>query len=71
MSLPEPQAHSSGSTLPPPKALPTAKEVPDYYDILGVEKTAAWDEIRRSYRKLALKWHPDKNMHQQVKFKRK
>merc|ERR1712241_365539 len=65
MSLPEPQVQPSGSTLPPPQALPTAKEIPDYYGILGVEKAASWDEIRRSYRKLAFKWHPDKNMHQQ------
>ena len=71
MSLPEPQVQPSGSTVPPPKALPSAKEIPDYYGILGVEKAASWDAIRRSYRKLAFKWHPDKNMHQQVKFTRK
>jgi len=33
----------------------------DYYKILGVEKTASEDEIKKSYKKLALKWHPDKN----------
>eukprot|EP00826_Nyctotherus_ovalis_P009846 TRINITY_DN12609_c0_g1_i1.p2 TRINITY_DN12609_c0_g1~~TRINITY_DN12609_c0_g1_i1.p2 ORF type:complete len:244 (-),score=97.73 TRINITY_DN12609_c0_g1_i1:112-843(-) len=32
-----------------------------YYEILEVDKTASDDEIRRSYRRLALKWHPDKN----------
>jgi len=36
----------------------------DYYKILGVEKTATADEIKKSYRKLALKYHPD---HQQGK----
>ena len=66
MSLPEPQLSSSGPGMLPPISLPAAKDVPDYYGILGVEKTATWDELRRSYRKLALKWHPDKNMHQQV-----
>src|SRR5687767_1934729 len=41
----------------------------DYYKILGIEKSASKDDVKKAFRKLAHKYHPDKAEGDEAKFK--
>ena len=41
----------------------------DYYDVLGVSRDASADEIKKAFRKLAVRYHPDKEGGDETKFK--
>jgi len=40
----------------------------DYYEVLGVDKGASADEIKKAFRKAAVKHHPDKEGHKPLKY---
>ncbi len=50
-------------------AHPISNGMKDYYQILGIERTASHDDVKKAFRKLASKYHPDKKTGDEAKFK--
>ena len=57
----DPAGNNVGQKLKYAQSKAKAAKKKDYYKILGVTKESTEADIKKAYRKLALKWHPDKN----------
>jgi DnaJ-domain-containing protein 1 len=60
-SVQAPVARMADGGFPPPFGGGACLHEIDYYELLEVERTADDATIKSSYRKLAMRWHPDKN----------